>query len=305
VKRFLPSNTVLIAALLTLVVSHQPVRAQQKLDITSIYARSNLIAWCIVPFDAKNRGPEERAEMLNKLGITKLAYDWRDKHIPTFDAELDALKKHRIDLQAFWLNSGPNPENDKKFAAILDVLKRHQVKTQIWCMISNMNGLETMTQDEKIKAVSKPLRYIAGKAAEIGCTVGLYNHGGWYGEPENQLALIDYLKMPNIGIVYNFHHAEADLDRFPVFFPQILPHLLALNLSGLKKGQPVTVVPIGLGDAELGMMQIVKASTYRGPIGIINENTAPDAEVGLQMNMDGLKQILKTLGDSAALKTYR
>lgn len=304
-KRFLPSNTVLIAALLTLVVSHQPVRAQQKLDITSIYARSNLIAWCIVPFDAKNRGPEERAEMLNKLGITKLAYDWRDKHIPTFDAELDALKKHRIDLQAFWLNSGPNPENDKKFAAILDVLKRHQVKTQIWCMISNMNGLETMTQDEKIKAVSKPLRYIAGKAAEIGCTVGLYNHGGWYGEPENQLALIDYLKMPNIGIVYNFHHAEADLDRFPVFFPQILPHLLALNLSGLKKGQPVTVVPIGLGDAELGMMQIVKASTYRGPIGIINENTAPDAEVGLQMNMDGLKQILKTLGDSAALKTYR
>jgi len=305
VKRFLPSNTVLIAALLTLVVSHQPVRAQQKLDITSIYARSNLIAWCIVPFDAKNRGPEERAEMLNKLGITKLAYDWRDKHIPTFDAELDALKKHRIDLQAFWLNSGPNPENDKKFAAILDVLKRHQVKTQIWCMISNMNGLETMTQDEKIKAVSKPLRYIAGKAAEIGCTVGLYNHGGWYGEPENQLALIDYLKMPNIGIVYNFHHAEADLDRFPVFFPQILPHLLALNLSGLKKGQPVTVVPIGLGDAELGMMRIVKASTYRGPIGIINENTAPDAEVGLQMNMDGLKQILKTLGDSAALKTYR
>jgi len=305
VKRFLPSNTVLIAALLTLVVSHQPVRAQQKLDITSIYARSNLIAWCIVPFDAKNRGPEERAEMLNRLGITKLAYDWRDKHIPTFDAELDALKKHRIDLQAFWLNSGPNPENDKKFAAILDVLKRHQVKTQIWCMISNMNGLETMTQDEKIKAVSKPLRYIAGKAAEIGCTVGLYNHGGWYGEPENQLALIDYLKMPNIGIVYNFHHAEADLDRFPVFFPQILPHLLALNLSGLKKGQPVTVVPIGLGDAELGMMRIVKASTYRGPIGIINENTAPDAEVGLQMNMDGLKQILKTLGDSAALKTYR
>jgi len=184
VKRFLPSNTVLIAALLTLVVSHQPVRAQQKLDITSIYARSNLIAWCIVPFDAKNRGPEERAEMLNKLGITKLAYDWRDKHIPTFDAELDALKKHRIDLQAFWLNSGPNPENDKKFAAILDVLKRHQVKTQIWCMISNMNGLETMTQDEKIKAVSKPLRYIAGKAAEIGCTVGLYNHGAGTANPK-------------------------------------------------------------------------------------------------------------------------
>lgn len=294
-----------MTALMLLAGSHQPLSAQKKPGSTDIYARGNLIAWCIVPFDVKKRGSEERAEMLNRLGITKLAYDWRDEHIPTFDAELDALKKHGITLQAFWLNSGSNPENDKKFAAILDVLKRHQVKTQIWCMISNVKGLEAMTQEEKIKTVAKPLRYIAEKAAEIGCTVGLYNHGGWFGEPENQLALINYLHRPNIGIVYNFHHAEADLDRFPVFFPKLVPHLLAVNLAGLKTGNPVTVVPIGQGDAELAMMRIVRKSAYNGPIGIINENTAPDAEVGLRMNMDGLKQELRAMGDSTALKTYR
>ena len=221
-KPFIQVNALLMTALLLLAGSHQPISAQNKAGHTAIYARGNLIAWCIVPFDVKKRGPEERADMLNQLGITKLAYDWRDEHIPTFDAELDALKKHHITLQAFWLNSGPNPENDKKFAAILDVLKRHQVKTQIWCMISNIKGLDAMTQDEKIKAVAKPLRYIAEKAAEIGCTTGLYNHGGWFGEPENQLALLDYLHLPNIGIVYNFHHAEADVDRFPVFFPKLL-----------------------------------------------------------------------------------
>ena len=280
-KSYTQSYTGLLVILLLLVSSQQPISAQNKAGHTDIYARGNLIAWCIVPFDVKKRGPEERAEMLNQLGITKLAYDWRDEHIPTFDAELDALKKHHITLQAFWLNSGPNPESDKKFAAILGVLKRHQAKTQIWCMISNIKGLEAMTQDEKIKAVAKPLRYIAEKAAEIGCTVGLYNRGGWFGEPENQLALIDFLHLPNIGIVYNFHHAETDVDRFPVFFPKILPHLLALNLSGLKKGPPATIVPIGLGDAELDMMRLVRESTYRGPVGIINENTAPDAEVGL------------------------
>jgi hypothetical protein len=30
----------------------------------ALFAKSNLVAWCIVPFDAKKRGPEERAHML-------------------------------------------------------------------------------------------------------------------------------------------------------------------------------------------------------------------------------------------------
>lgn len=277
----------------------------QKIKVTKdIYSRENLIAWCIVPFDSKNRGPVERSGMLNKLGINKLAYDWREKHIPTFDAEIEALKTHHITLQAFWLHSGPDPEKDKNLATILEVLKRNKVKTQLWLMVTGIKDIDAMTQEEKVKAHAKPIAYIAEKAAEIGCTVGLYNHGGWYGEPENQLEIMRYLKKPNIGIVYNFHHAEEQIDRFPKFFPEMLPHLLAVNLSGLKKGNPVKVVPIGQGDAEMEMIRIVKNSKYSGPIGIINEETAPDAEVGLTMNIDGLKKILKEIGDSAALKTY-
>ncbi|MDA3821752.1 MAG: hypothetical protein PF450_03945, partial [Bacteroidales bacterium] len=44
--------------------------------------KQNLIAWCIVPFDANERSPLERAEMLNALEIQNYAYDYRDKHIP-------------------------------------------------------------------------------------------------------------------------------------------------------------------------------------------------------------------------------
>lgn len=279
--------------------------AQKVKNQKSILSRENIIAWCIVPFDVKERGPKERAEMLNKLGITMLAYDWREKHVPTFEEEIEQLKKHNIKLQAFWYYSGANPENDKNFATIIAVLKKHHVKTEIWCMVSGIKGLDEMTQEEKVRAVAKPVAYMADKAAEIGCKLGLYNHGGWYGEPENQLQIIDYLKKPNIGIVYNFHHAEEHVEAFPVFFPKLIPHLLALNLSGLKKGNPVKVVPIGQGDAELDMIKIVKNSTYKGPIGIINEDTAPDAEVGLRLNMDGLKEILSKLGDEAALKSYK
>src|SRR5687767_13063684 len=61
-----------------------------------LLAPDNLVAWCIVPFDAKKRGPQERAEMLAKLGFRKFAYDYRAEHVPTFDAELAALAKHKI-----------------------------------------------------------------------------------------------------------------------------------------------------------------------------------------------------------------
>ncbi len=34
--------------------------------------------------------------MLERLGFRHFAYDWRAEHIPTFDAEIEALKKHGV-----------------------------------------------------------------------------------------------------------------------------------------------------------------------------------------------------------------
>ena len=39
--------------------------------------RAKLVPWCIVPFDASKRNPEERAKMLVRLGLKRSAYDWR------------------------------------------------------------------------------------------------------------------------------------------------------------------------------------------------------------------------------------
>ncbi len=64
--------------------------------IETLFGRDNLIAWCIVPFDARNRPPEARAAMLKKLGFKHFAYDWRGEHVPTFDAEVEALKKQGV-----------------------------------------------------------------------------------------------------------------------------------------------------------------------------------------------------------------
>ncbi len=279
-----------LAAILLLSVlcsSHYKSAAQPKTK--DIFAKDNLIAWCIVPFDKPERTPSQRSVMLKELGINKLAYDWRERHVPTFDEELNELKKNNIALQAFWYYSGATPENDPNFDKIIDLLKRHKVKTQIWTMITGVK-LDSLSQQEKVEAVAKRVEYIADRAAEAGAEVGLYNHGDWFGEPENQVAIIEYLKMPNIGIVYNFSHSEYQIHRFPEFYPKILPHLLAINLTGLQGGYPAKVVPVGQGNIEFKMMKIIENSTYRGPIGIINEDFANDAKEGLLMNLKGLEQ---------------
>ena len=278
---------------------------KQNNKLGSVFERNNLIAWCIVPYDSENRTPKERALMLNELGIDKLAYDWRDEHIPTFDEELEALKNHNIKLQAFWFHSGPDPANDKDLKIILDLFKRNNTKTQLWTMFRGWSpSFDSLSQTEKIKTAAESVGYVAKRLDELGCSLGLYNHGGWLGEPENQLAVIEYLKLKNIGIVYNFSHSEAQIQRFPEFYPKILPHLYAINLTGLKGGYPAEVVPIGDGNIEENMMRIIQASSYRGPIGIINEDFADDPADGLKLNMNGLKTILKSLGDNKAAETY-
>lgn len=277
---------------------------KQNNKLGSVFEKENLIAWCIVPFDSKNRTPEERAEMLKELGITKLTYDWRDKHIPSFDEELETLKNNNIKLQGFWLNSGPDPANDKYLKIILDLFKRHNTKTQLWTMFSGWPNFDSLSQTNKVKTAAESVAYVAKKLDEIGCSLGLYNHGGWFGEPENQLAIIEYLKLRNIGIVYNFSHSETQIQRFPEFYPKILPYLYAINLTGLKGGYPAEVVPIGDGNIEEKMMRIIQTSSYHGPIGIINEDFSEDAADGLKLNMKGLKAILKSLGDNKAAETY-
>ncbi|MBO65778.1 MAG: hypothetical protein CL509_05810, partial [Actinobacteria bacterium] len=58
------------------------------------FAKDKLVAWCIVPFDAKQRGPAERAAMLKRLGLKRVAYDWRAKHVAEFEEEILQYKKH-------------------------------------------------------------------------------------------------------------------------------------------------------------------------------------------------------------------
>lgn len=272
-----------LAALLALGIA---ARAESAPDL---FARDNLMAWCIVPFDGKKRGPEDRAAMLEKLGFKHFAYDYRAEHIPTWDDELDALKRHGVSLDAWWFPSTLNDEAKKT----LELFQRHGVHPQLWV---SGGGAPTKSPEEQAQRVEKEarrIRTLAEAAAQIGCKVALYNHDNWFGEPENQLAIIEQLRrdgIQNVGIVYNFHHGHSQVDRFPILLEKMKPHLLALNLDGMfrdgdKNGR--LIAPLGQGDLDLQLLRIVCESGWRGPIGILN-HTGEDAEARLQDNLDGL-----------------
>ncbi len=269
------------------------------------FQADNLVAWCIVPFDAKKRGPKERVEMLAKLGFKKYAYDWRAEHLPTFGDELDLLKQHGIELTGLWF---PTAMNDEA-RTLLATLQKHNVKTQLWVTGGGGPTANADEQKKRIEAEVQRIRPIAEAAAEANCQVALYNHGGWFGEPENQLAIIEALKLPNVGIVYNQHHGHDHVDRFPALLKQMMPHLLALNLNGMvPKGDQIgqKIMPLGTGPLDLKMLKVVKDSGYHGPIGILG-HTQDDAEERLSDNLDGLAWLLPQLSGKPAgpLPKYR
>jgi sugar phosphate isomerase/epimerase len=144
------------------------------------------------------------------------------------------------------------------------------------------------------------IREIALAAQDAGCQVALYNHGGWFGIPENQMRLIEAIDLPNVGIVYNLHHAHDQIDRLPEILERIGPKLLALNLNGMQTdgerlGKKILV--IGEGDRDRELLRIIGQSGFRGPIGILN-HTDLDARQRLIDNMNGLDRLVQELGST-------
>jgi sugar phosphate isomerase/epimerase len=246
----------------------------------NIFARENLFAWCIVPFDRKKRDSKERAEMMDRLGLKRLAYDYRDEHIPTFDREIETMKRHGIEIFAWW---GASKET-------IEAIERNGIHPQIWYL----GG------DGTVESEASRLKPTALTAARLGLKVALYNHGGWFGEPENQIAIIEHLKkegINNLGIVYNLHHGHSHLHRFAELLEIIKPYLLALNLNGMVHDGDSTgkkILPLGQGELDLLLLRIIRESGWVGPIGIIN-HTEEDAEMRLLENIEGLEWLLAQL----------
>lgn len=262
----------------------------------SIFRKQNLVAWCIVPFDAKKRGPEQRAQMLKRLGIQRVAYDWRFQNVQEFEAEILAYKKHGLEYFAFW----------SWHPAMGPLIRKHQIHPQIW--ITNPSP-KADTQQAKIETAAKQLLPLVKQAGELNCKLGLYNHGGWGGEPANLIAVCKHLRKHHaanhVGIVYNFHHGHGHIRNFATSIKQLKPFLFCVNLNGMNEEAKPKILPIGKGKHEANMMRTLKETGYVGAVGILDHVNSEDSEVQLNRNLTGMSKVLESIGDQAALKSYK
>lgn len=154
----------------------------------------------------------------------------------------------------------------------------------------------------RVRQEAARIQALAELAAPYGVKVGLYKHGGWIGVTDNQIAIIECLKLSgvrNVGIIYQFIHAHDEVEEttdFPAVWKKLKPYVLAVNVTGLHAGR-TTIYPIlypSQGDMELGMMRSIQESGWHGPIGLSAEKGG-DAGVNLRNNLIGIEWLAAEL----------
>ena len=248
------------------------------------FSKDQLVAWCIVPFDAKKRGPAARSEMLNRLGLKRVAYDWRAQHVKEFEEEILQYKKHGLEFFAFW------SAHEKAFA----LFEKYKLHPQIW---NTLSSPKADTQEARVEAAAKAMLPLVERSRKLGSKLGLYNHGGWGGEPANLVAVCKHLrqhhKAKHVGIVYNLHHGHGHIADFKRSLKLMQPYLHCLNLNGMNEGAQPKILQLGRGKHEENMIATIRKSGYTGPIGILDHRNDTDTEIALKENLEGLQKILK------------
>ena len=300
--------------LLTCVLASLPVlmpadgeSRQRSAAPTSAFAKTNLHAWAFEEYDAVSRSPAERAQVLETVGLTKAGYVGRNvERMKEFDAYVAGYHARKIELVAVWTPVNTDlPLQEPQIQMFLEAVERHQLRIQWWVTLEQLKQGGEQTVEKAVTIV----RSLNAEAARRGLRLALYGHGrdSWFTQPENQLDIIRRLPPGDasaaVGIAYNFHHAHSQLDRFATLFPKMLPHLMAVNLNGMRAEGPM-ILPIGEGDREQEMISVIHKSGYRGPVGVLHHQRTMDAATGLGTNIAGLRRILTAIGDSSGASTY-
>jgi len=195
----------------------------------NLFSKSNLIPWSIVGFDVKDRTPKERLNMLQQLGYKQYAYGNRPKHIPTMQTEWELARKKGIKVKAVWLYINLKKDKVKllkpESEAVFKNLELVGLKTQIWVGFEP-TYFNNLSEEESLEQCLKMLEYLSYRAKKIGCKIALYNHGGWFGKPENQLKIVNALPKQKMGIILNFHHAHNNLENYTQNIKRLIPYFI-------------------------------------------------------------------------------
>ncbi|MEN8789824.1 MAG: TIM barrel protein [Flavobacteriaceae bacterium] len=278
---------ILKCIILLLYFQAAPAQESGAIDISQTYP------WCIVAYDSLERTPAERIDMIKELGFVKYAYDWRDNHLDNTSTELKLAAENNIEIISIWLWLNVKRDSLDHLSAsneqIFDIVEQMNLKTTFWVSLSE-NFFRDLTDEESVKLATEMIAFVTDKAKKINCRIALYNHSGWFGDPYNQLKVIQALPHSELSLVYNFHHGQKTIDDFPNIVQAIRPYLTAVNLNGMEKGGE-KILTIGKGSHEKEMIELLRKNGFEGPWGILGHVEGADVKQVLKQNLAGLKSL--------------
>ncbi|MCJ7827234.1 MAG: hypothetical protein MUP36_03230, partial [Demequinaceae bacterium] len=174
-----------------------------------------------------------------------------------------------------------------------------------------VQALPAAEQAIRVRRTADHLESLVELATENGHRVALYNHLGWFGEPENQIEVIETLLgrgLDNVGLVYQQHHGHHHLDRWPTLMATMTPYLYALGLNGMVEGAHWggrKIHPYGRGPHDVDLARVAVESGWDGLTTILC-HTMDDAEARLRDNLEVLDWVRARLrGEEAVLPEAR
>ncbi|WP_447755297.1 sugar phosphate isomerase/epimerase family protein [Sphingopyxis fribergensis] len=246
-----------------------------------------LQAWGILRHDGVQRTPAERAAMIRRQGIRRIALDWRYRHLEQLDIELAALRMQKIAVAALWAPVSLYPANDVHLDLLFDFIARNELRLALWSTLIYPPDFYDWVESKKLALTCEAMERVADRAARLDCTVALYNYEGWFGRPASLARIVATSGRTNMGIVYNFCRGHGDIAGFADNAAAMLPYLSAVNLGGLRRGD-AGFVPFGSGEDEQEMLATLLEAGYRGPLGLACHDMNADAGVALAQGLDGL-----------------
>jgi len=255
-------------------------------------------------------------EAMQKYHIDILAwYFWINSDhpadVPVVLQTLEAFKRHHIHPQIWVANSSeylldglrkavpkgsPVPLTEPEFNKLSSEERKKLEAAWLAAEERNYHPATREAQHRRVEREAARIKELVDLAAPYDCKVYLYNHRGWFGIEENELAIIHRLEelgVPDMRMVYNFAHSRDarhdDAKNFPELWAKIKPHVAAVNVVGLNstdhEGTPVYP---SQGDLELGMMRTIQESGWVGPVGALVLWKQDDTEVVLRNSIKGI-----------------
>jgi len=263
-------------------------------------------------------------EAMQRHGIEISAwYFWVNMEDPAKDpnvrAALEAFKRYRIQPQ-IWVSESfaGTPRSPEDWHSVLpslpvgnksideyparkraDLIKGYIAADAVVQLSSYPKTLEEY--EARVQREADRIHAFVKIASECGCKVNLYNHRGWFGMIENQLAIIKRLEemgVTTVGLVYNFSHSRDffhdDSKVFAKLWKKMQPYVVAVNVTAVSlDGLQPLYLSHGVGEIE--MMRTIAESGWKGPVGLLLGDKGGDVESNIRKTLLGLDWIVGEL----------